>query len=140
MQRTDNTKTSFISGQFITVFFPESATQEGKAYSISNTSNEDTINITVKVLGGFSNKLCKMEIGDTVIASTPYGFFYRENEDTSLVFLTIGIGITPFKSMITQALQNNPNREIFLFYGNKTVDDIIFKKECDELTIKYKNF
>ena len=140
LQHTDNTKISFISGQFITVFFPENGTPEGKAYSISNTSNEDTINITVKAMGDFSNKLCKMEIGNTVIASTPYGFFYSENEDTSLVFLAIGIGITPFKSMITQALQNNPNREIFLFYGNKTIDDIFFKKEFDELISKHKNF
>lgn len=139
LQRIDNIKTSFISGQFITVFFPESGTPEGKAYSISNTSNEGTVDITVKAMGDFSNKLCKMEIGDTVIASAPYGFFYSENEDTSLIFLAIGIGITPFKSMIMQALKNNPNREIFLFYGNKTADDIIFKNDWGELTLKHKN-
>lgn len=136
----NDTKINFISGQFITVFFPESGTPEGKSYSISNTSNEDTLDITVKAMGEFSNMLCKKEIGDSVIGSTPYGFFYSENENTSLVFIAIGIGITPFKSTITQALQKNPDREIFLFYGNKTINDIIFKKDFDELSVNHKNF
>src|SRR3989344_590628 len=67
-------------GQFITVFFPEMGKVEGKAYTISSEPSEDTINITVKAIGEFSNKLVGLSAGDTISASLPYGYFYSESE------------------------------------------------------------
>ncbi len=137
----------FIPGQFITVYFPELGTPEGKAYSISSTPSETTLAITVKAMGEFSCRLSSLAVGDALTASLPYGYFYTESEDTDLIMLAGGIGVAPFRSMICDVLtitaeQNSPQsiRHITLLYSVRTVADIIFKKEFDNLQKKYKNF
>lgn len=130
---------SYKAGQFITVFFPETGHVEGKSYSISSSPSEKTLNITVKGMGTFSNKLLSKKPGDTITASLPYGYFYSESDTSSLVILTGGIGIAPFRSMILDVLEKRPERKILLLYSNKTKDSIIFKKELDELLKKYAN-
>ncbi len=130
----------YVPGQFITVYFPETNTPEGKAYSISSSPKERLISITVKAIGEFSNSLVAKKTGDRIIASLPYGFFYSESEKSHLVMVAAGIGIAPFRSMIISALLNNPLRKMTLFYSNKTLQDIIFRKTFDELQNQYKNF
>ncbi len=128
----------FIAGQFITVYFPELGVPEGKAYSISSVPSDKGLSITVKALGQFSNRLFGMRAGDSFLGSDPYGFFYSEEKDTPLVMLAVGIGITPFRSLITHALAENPKRSILLCYGNRTAGDIVFKKEFDELMARFE--
>lgn len=133
----DTALPSYKAGQFITVFFPETGHVEGKSYSISSAPHEKTLNITVKGIGVFSKKLMSKKVGETVTASLPYGYFYSESETSSLVIVTGGIGISPFRSMILDILTKNPERKIILLYANKTKETIIFKKEWDEVEKKF---
>lgn len=130
----------YISGQYITVYFPEIGTPEGKAYSISSAPSEKTLNITVKSMGEFSNRLSNLKPYDSVNASLPYGYFYSESKKSHLVMMAAGIGIAPFRSMIKDLLEKNVSRNIFLFHSSRTENDIIFKKEFDDLSIAHKNF
>jgi ferredoxin-NADP reductase len=160
---TDGGIPSFIPGQCITVYFPDSKTPEGKAYSISsaplpNCPNSTVaelgqfgktiaIAITVKAVGEFSNRLCAMEPGDEITASLPYGYFTNEHDDDdhddddkTLVMLAGGIGIAPFRSIILDAASNRPAKKMALFYSAKTLADLIFKKEFDTLAKSKQNF
>ena len=146
-QETPNAVTLFLSpkvgavsyrpGQFITVYFPETGHAEGKSYSISSSPDEKYMALTVKGVGTFSNKLVAMKPGDTISGSRPYGYFYTEEETSSLILVAGGIGSAPFRSMIVDTLYKYPTRKIYLFYSNKTRGDIIFKKEFDALAEKY---
>lgn len=146
---TSNVATLFLSspekrvayrpGQFITIYFPETGHVEGKSYSISSSPNEKYIALTVKGVGTFSNKLVAMKPGDTISGSRPYGYFYTEEETSSLILVAGGIGIAPFRSMIVDTLHKHPTRKMYLFYSNKTLSDIIFKKEFDALTVEYND-
>ncbi len=124
----------FHPGQFINVYFPELGTPEGKAYSISSSPLEKTLNITVKAMGQFSNKLCALEKGDMITASLPYGYFYSESDETSIVMIAGGIGIAPFRSMIFDAAARTPQRKLRLFCSYRAAADIIFRKELDALS------
>ncbi len=126
----------YLPGQFITIYLPELGTPEGKAYSISSAPGEP-MSITVRALGDFSRRLCELTSGDTFLASAPSGYFYSESDTSSLVMLTGGIGITPFRSMIVDSIRKRNNRNIHLFYSNKTVSDIVFGKELDSLASTY---
>jgi ring-1,2-phenylacetyl-CoA epoxidase subunit PaaE len=95
--------------------------------------------LTVKGVGTFSNKLVAMKPGDTISGSRPYGYFYTEDETSSLILVAGGIGIAPFRSMIVDAIHKHMTRKIYLFYSNKTLNDIIFKKEFDSLAEKYSD-
>lgn len=131
---------TYIPGQFINIYFPEFGNEEGKSYSISSSPDEKTINITVRCIGNFSKRLSNLKINDLVTASMPYGYFYTENVDSNLVFIAGGIGIAPFRSMIRDFLLKNPKREIELHYSNQSTEEIIFKKELDDLSNKFPNF
>jgi ferredoxin-NADP reductase len=130
----------YCAGQYITVYFPQSGTPEGKAYSISNPPGTKTLNITVKAMGEFSRKLTALRPGDMITGSLPYGYFYSESTTTPLVLIAAGIGIAPFRSIIGDALSKDPKRSITLFYSSKTSDDVLFKEELDEFMTLYPNF
>jgi ferredoxin-NADP reductase len=133
LKRENGERTAFVPGQFITVYFPETGTPEGKSYSLSGAPREDFLKITVKSMGAFSNRLCKIQRGELLTASLPYGFFYTENSTSDLVFIAAGIGIAPFRGMILDLITHETQRKILLFYSNRMRKDIIFKKEFDDL-------
>lgn len=140
LDRGDGAVPEWRAGQFITVYFPELHTPEGKAYSISSSPLEKHLSITVKAMGEFSNGIHRLKIGDALSASDPYGFFYSESEDASLVMVAAGIGIAPFRSLIHESLSSNPDRKLVLYYCNRTLKDVVFKGELDRLTQGHLNF
>lgn len=128
----------FISGQYLTVRLPGFEPAEGKSYSISSTEEENLVRLTVKEMGAFSRALTSLHAGDVLTTSAPYGFFYPEyTSDRDLVFVAGGIGITPCMSIInTLATEGYPKR-VFLFYSNRTQEDILFKDELTTLQQKF---
>lgn len=130
----------YCAGQFIDIYFPELGTAQGKSYSISSAPSENTFCITIKGIGEFSNKLCSLKEGDLVISSLPYGFFYSDLEDTHLIMIGGGIGVTPFRSTIAEYLSKYPYRKISLFYSNRSVEDITFKNELDRWQSSHSKF
>lgn len=131
---------AFVPGQFINVYFPETNTPEGKAYSISSAPEEKTFSITVRALGEFSNRLCGMKAGDSFEASLPYGFFRPEREESSVVMLAAGIGITPFRSMLRHAARRTPHRPLALFHSVRTLEDAVFRGEFESMKTAMPNF
>lgn len=130
----------FLPGQFINIYFPETNTPEGKAYSISSSPEEKTFSITVRALGEFSNRLCDMRPGNTVEASLPYGFFRPERDESPVVMLAAGIGITPFRSIIRHAAFHTPHRRLSLFHSVRSSKDTVFRKEFESLAPSLPNF
>lgn len=125
-----------IAGQIVTIYFED----KGKEYSISSAPSENCVNLTVKKVGTFSELITNKKVGDILLGSQPYGYFYTESVDTDLIFVAGGVGVAPFRSMIVQNLHLNPKRKIHLFYSNKKLKDFIFKSEFDDLALKYKNY
>ena len=130
---------TYRSGQFLTVFLKEASNQEGKDYTLSSAPHEG-FSITVKEAGKFSGMLCNLKVGDVIETSKPYGYFYSESSNPTLILIAGGIGVTPFRSVIVDSLKNNPNRKIILFYSNKKEEDIVFKNEFEELRKACPNF
>lgn len=136
----DGSLPTYTAGQFITVYFPESNTLEGKAYTLSSAPHESTCNITVKKIGEFSGKLCALKKGDFVTASLPYGFFSSEYPEAELIAIAGGIGIAPFRSIITESLIHSPQRKIYLYYSAKKISDLVFKEEFDSFAKTHPHF
>jgi len=132
---------NFTAGQYLTVKLPGFNPVEGKAYSISSAPYEKEVTLSIRKIGDFSNKILTKEIGDSIVTTSPYGFFYpEENDGGTLVFLAGGIGITPCISIIDQLSHNGDNRSLQLFYSNQTVVDIVFHKRLLGLAEQNKNF
>ncbi len=118
----------FIAGQYLTVYFADSNTHEGKAYSLSSAPGE-TLAITVRAIGEFSNRLSALGPGDRVNTSAPYGFFTPEEDDRDLVLIAGGIGIAPFRSIIRDTIRRSLTRRVALFHSVRTMSDLIFHNE-----------
>lgn len=132
---------SFIAGQYLTLQLPNYEPVEGKSYSISSDEKEAVVRLTVQEMGSFSKMLYELKVGDTLITSAPYGFFYPEkSEERDLVFVAGGIGITPCISIIETYCREKYPKNISLFYSNQTIETICFKKRLDELQNTCKQF
>jgi len=59
-----------------------------------------------------------------------------ENKNHYVAFAA-GSGITPILSMIKSVLHDEPQSKFTLFFGNRNVDTIIFRKELEDLKNQY---
>ena len=78
--------------------------------------------------------------GQSVEVMPPDGRFYtvvdEENRKTYYLF-GAGSGITPLFSIIKTILEKEPQSTVFLFYGNRNEDCIIFKEQLEALQKRY---
>jgi oxidoreductase FAD/NAD(P)-binding domain protein len=120
----------YIAGQYITVFFEQSSTPEGKAYSLSSAPYEKLLSITVKKVGEYSGRLHALREGDSFMISEAYGTFNPQTTKP-LVCISAGCGLAPIWSVLKDELRCNMNRRVQLFFSNKTVDSIPFFDDLD---------
>lgn len=134
---------SFHPGQFVMLHLNNhDGTQWRKLpYSICSSPLEKKhIQLCFKIYGEFTQRMAKLEEGEVVEISGPYGrFTFHENPMESVVMLAGGIGITPFMSMLRYVTVKNLPNSMLLLYGNQTPHDIAFRNELYELETKNKN-
>lgn len=134
----------YKQGQYITVKVPIKGNEERRAYSMCSSPLEQDITIAVKqVEGGKVSTFLNNEIkaGDTIDIMKPEGRFYTDlnpDQRKTYYFFGAGSGITPLYSIIKTVLEEEPQSSVFLLYGNRNEDSIIFKDGLDQLSEQYK--
>ena len=141
----DNYLPPFLSGQYIALFLEIGGIRTSRPYSISSQPNQTGFyDITVRRVenGLVSNYLLdEVKRGDTLVSSGPAGNFYFNPliHKKIMVCIAGGSGITPFMSMVREIIECGLDRTVYLFYGNKTTDDVIFGSEFDRLDARFDN-
>ncbi len=121
-------------GQFMIVrFLNKKLWWQQHPFSVSAPYDGQTLRLTVKPLGDFTSTLKdNVSAGDKILLDGPHGVFtLKQATKDKLLFIAGGVGITPIRAMLEQALQ--AGQEPVLLYGNRTASDIIFKDELDQL-------
>lgn len=134
----DGVKYEFIAGQFVEIK-PPRLTGHGKSYTISSTPDDELIRITIKRKGAVSSAIIDLNIGDQIEFEGPYGVFYPDETMKDIVMLAGGVGITPFISVIKDNIDKQNDIKMTLFYSNKTLGDVTFFDELNELCEKTPN-
>ena len=129
---------SYTAGQYITVFFDDSTTPEGKAYSLSSAPHEPGYSITVKKIGEYSGRLHALKPGETFSISAAYGFFNPQT-NRPLVCLGAGCGLSPILSIVKDELSRDAEKVAHIFCSSKTTDDIVFARPLAEHTATHTN-
>lgn len=128
------------AGQHILVSLDKSGS---KMFSVSTAPNEGVFRITTHLgkdtQSKFKKKLSELVIGEKITARGPVGAMSIKNEDEQYVFMTGGIGITPFISIMRQLQLENKLVGITLLYANKD-QNILFKSEIDHYAKHNPNF
>jgi len=78
----------------------------------------------------FKRALVALRPGDEVEADGPEGDFTVEDESQQYIFVAGGIGITPFRSILTEAHAQGKQLNVDLLYANRD-EDIPFKEQLE---------
>jgi ring-1,2-phenylacetyl-CoA epoxidase subunit PaaE len=133
-------------GQFLTFLVTIGNEKVRRSYSMSSSPHVDAaLSVTIKrVPGGLvSNHLCDhLKPGDVLETLEPMGTFTPQLSGGARrlhILIGAGSGITPLFSMLKSILHVEPNSEVWLIYGNRSEDSIIYKQHLDAMTGAYGN-
>ncbi|KIW15379.1 hypothetical protein PV08_05425 [Exophiala spinifera] len=107
---------------------------------VSDNDLPGTVTFLVKKYpnGKGSGKMHSLQPGDSMKFKPLHEFDYKPNQFSAITCIAGGSGITPIYQL-TRNILNNPEdkTKITLVYANNTEEDILLKKEFDELAQKY---
>lgn len=136
----------YKAGQHIVVKllgpFETGSESNDRVFSFVSAPYEPDISIATRMRDtAFKRVIKTIPIGSEVSIEGPYGSFTLHKDISKpAVFLTGGIGITPFISMIRYAINRETRHQIFLFYSNRRPEDAAYLKELDIVAKKNPNF
>ncbi len=125
-----------------------------RAYSMANYPGEKgIIMLNVRVAtppprapegtppGKMSSYIFNLKPGDEVTISGPYGEFFIKDTDAEMVYIGGGAGMAPLRSHIFELLKSrNSERKISYWYGGRSLRELFYLDEFEELEKKHPNF
>jgi ring-1,2-phenylacetyl-CoA epoxidase subunit PaaE len=129
----------FVAGQYLTLRRRFEGEEVRRSYSICSGPDDGELRIAVKrVDGGLFSEWANEAIsaGDMLDVMTPTGRFgvaHAPEEARVYVGFAAGSGITPILSIVRGILSREPHSRVFLFYGNRSTSDMLFREALEEL-------
>jgi ferredoxin-NADP reductase len=129
----------FKAGQFLRfrLIDPPETDAEGdsRSFSIASAPHETELMIATRMRDtAFKRVLKAMPPGSEIEVKGPYGrMTLHDDPARPAVFLTGGIGITPFRSIALEATHAGLAHRLYLFYSNRRPEDAAFFDELGEL-------
>ncbi|MBK6933460.1 MAG: ferredoxin--NADP reductase [Saprospirales bacterium] len=134
---------AYKQGQHITIRHELNGHEVRRSYSMSSSPVESRFAVTVKkVAGGRMSTFLhdQLKAGDTLELAPPDGRFFTpldpDKRRTYYIF-GAGSGITPLLSILKTTLEVEPMSSIFLLYGSRDEENIIFRDELERLSERY---
>jgi ferredoxin-NADP reductase len=125
----------YRAGQFLnlTLLQPPETDAKGttRSFSIASAPYEGDLMFATRVRDtAFKRVLASLPLGTSVKIQGPFGnLTLHPDAARPAVFLTGGIGITPFRSIALDVATNQLPHRIFLFYSNRRPEDAAFLDE-----------
>jgi len=124
-----------------------------RAYSMANCPEEEgIIMLNVRIAlppsgksgvppGAMSSWIYNLKPGDRVTISGPYGEFFARDTGNEMVFIGGGAGMAPMRSHIFDQLKRlGTNRRISFWYGARSLREMFYTEEFDNLAAEHENF
>ena len=141
--RDDGAPFTFDAGQWISLILPRPDGEIRRSYSIASAPTDSShfqLAITHVEGGPGSTFLHDLPPGATLKAVGPQGFFTRPLDKTGpSLFVATGTGVTPLRSMIKAALAAGHELPMWLLFGVRREDDVLYRDEFEELARKHPN-
>lgn len=113
-----------------------------RAFSLTSPPYGKELTITTRVRDtAFKRVLKTLPLGSVLQLVGPSGSFtLHHNKSIPAVFVTGGIGITPVRSIVMQAAQDQLPQQIFLFYSNRKPEEAAFLDQLKSLEHDNPNY
>jgi len=129
----------------LTLKFQLNGEEVRRSYSMSSSPLEDQLAVTVQQVEGgkvSTHINSNVKAGDEIAVMPADGRFYTEldaDQRKDYYLFGAGSGITPLVSILKTVLEEEPQSTVFLLYGNRNEECIIFREQLDGLQRKYEN-
>lgn len=136
----------FEPGQAIDVVLPEPPDGDAQSarhtFSIVSAPFESELVIATRMRdSAFKRALRALAVGAGIAIDGPFGSLTLHADRTRpAVFIAGGIGITPFISMLRQAVHDRLPQRMVLIYSNHRPEDAAFLRELQALEQQHKLF
>jgi ring-1,2-phenylacetyl-CoA epoxidase subunit PaaE len=133
----------FLPGQHLTVRSPVLGDEMRRNYSICAPATSGRLRIGIKRIpdGAFSTYAAeRLRPGDVVDVMTPTGTFTAAldpGQAKRYAAIAAGSGITPVLSIISTALEVEPESSAVLIFVNRTTPNIMFLEDLEDLKNRY---
>jgi ferredoxin-NADP reductase len=128
----------YKAGQFAdyTLINPPETDAEGntRGFSLASAPYEDDLMSATRMRDtAFKRVLKTMPLGTELTLDAPYGSFtLHNNAAIPAVFVTGGIGVTPVRSIVLQAIHDQVARRIIVVDSNKRPEDAAFLNDLNK--------
>ena len=123
-----------------------------RAYSMANYPEEKGImkfNVRIELPppgtdfppGEMTSYLFSLKPKDKLTIFGPFGDFFANKTDAEMIFIGGGAGMAPMRShILDQLLRINTDQKITFFYGARSLSEMFYVKDYDDLSNKFNNF
>ena len=131
-------------GQYLTLRIHLEGEEYRRAYSMCSSPLETGLAVTVTRVpkGKISNYLNDTaKAGQSIEVMPPQGRFtpsLSPEQRMTYYLFGAGSGITPLLSILKTILEEEPQSMVYLLYGNRSEDTILFRDELDQLEKRYE--
>jgi CDP-4-dehydro-6-deoxyglucose reductase len=134
-------KLTFKAGQYIEFLLKDG---QRRAFSIANAPHiDDAIELHLRLVsGGAFTEYAFNEMSEKTIMriEAPLGsFFLRENSEKPLIMLAGGTGFAPMKGIIEYMLHESIQRDIYLYWGARSLKDLYMHALVQAWTKEYRH-
>lgn len=143
LQFTASQPLHYSPGQFIELTIPHSSDERGQMrwFTLSSSPYQAQTAVTVNFANSRSSykaALQQLQIGDSIHVSEPLGDFVLPLDTAiPLVWVAVGVGITPFISMVRQMQHDQESRHITLIHQAGGDRHSLFRPEWRPLLSGY---
>jgi ring-1,2-phenylacetyl-CoA epoxidase subunit PaaE len=143
-ENPDQGNLDYNPGQFLTLILPVDGDKIRRSYSLCTAVGVDQFPaVTVKkvINGKASNYLLNnVKPGSSIEVMKPMGTFTTQvnpKNKRAIVLIGAGSGITPLMGISKAILNGEPESKVFLVYGNRNEQTIIFKQKLEEMSNRF---
>ncbi|CEI98759.1 Putative NADH-cytochrome b5 reductase 1 [Rhizopus microsporus] len=131
-------------GQHVSVMAEINGKQVSRSYTpTSSDDDRGHFDLLVKTYpnGNISRLFSELKLGDELSVRGPKGnFVYTPNMCREIGMIAGGTGITPMLQIIHAIVKNPADKtKVSLIFGNVSEEDILLRKELDEIAQKHDN-
>jgi ferredoxin-NADP reductase len=125
----------FAPGQWFTLRLQTEAGSQTRTFSHCSAPRDDQLEMATRLSGSaFKIALARLSRGDVVRIAGPGGRLALPDGAPKVVFLAGGVGITPIRSMLRDAVQRDRRfTDAALFYGNRDAGCSPFLAEFEQM-------
>ena len=143
----------FLPGQFLTFRLDLPSTQGStspvvRCYSLSDAPRAEAFRVSIKRAPssagangarGYASHYFhdEVKVGSVLQVRAPSGHFYLDRSPAPVVLIAGGIGVTPMVSMINWVVQQQPGRELWLFYGVRQAAELVMQSHLEALAARH---